>query len=89
VPPDRPGGEGEVRRRRRTGQQLHQQPQAWLAAAEVAELSEPTLNPGKDYQTPMADSSAFAGFDPAPYEDGRGFGYVGRPLALEHLHGAR
>ena len=61
-----------------------------LAAAKVAELREPTLNPGEDYEALLADPSAFEDFDPAPYYNGRGFGFVRlQQLALEHLMGAR
>ena len=61
-----------------------------LAAAKVAELRQPTLNPGEDYETLLADRTAFEDFDPAPYFNGRGFGFVRlQQLALEHLMGAR
>ena len=61
-----------------------------LAAAKVAELREPTLNPGEDYEALLADPSAFEDFDPSPYYNGRGFGFVRlQQLALEHLMGAR
>ncbi|GAA1432806.1 xylose isomerase [Microlunatus lacustris] len=61
-----------------------------LAAAKVAELGQPTLNPGEDYDALLADRSAFEDFDPAPYYNGRGFGFVRlQQLALEHLMGAR
>ncbi|GAA1842925.1 xylose isomerase [Microlunatus capsulatus] len=61
-----------------------------LAAAKVAELREPTLNPGEDYTALLGDASAFEDFDPAPYYNGRGFGFVRlQQLALEHLMGAR
>jgi len=61
-----------------------------LAAAKVAELGQPTLNPGEDYDALLADRSAFEDFDPAPYYNGRGFGFVRlQQLALEHLMSAR
>ncbi|MCW2805633.1 MAG: xylose isomerase [Propionibacteriaceae bacterium] len=61
-----------------------------LAAARVAELSEPTLNPGESYDDLMADRTSFEDFDIAPYFNGKGFGFVRlQQLALEHLIGAR
>ena len=61
-----------------------------LDAAKVGELSKPTLGDGETYDDLLADSSAFEDFDPAPYFNGRGFGFVRiQQLALEHLLGAR
>jgi xylose isomerase len=64
--------------------------QAALADARVAELSEPTLNPGETYTELLADASAYEDFDAEPYFNGRGFGFVKlQQLMLEHLMGAR
>ena len=64
--------------------------QAALEAAKVAELSQPTLNPGETYDDLIADRSAYQDFDPEPYFNGKGFGFVRiQQLALEHLMGAR
>ncbi|RFA08297.1 xylose isomerase [Subtercola boreus] len=61
-----------------------------LAASRVPELAEPTLNPGETYTDLLADRSAYEDFDPTPYFDGKGFGFVRlNQLALEHLTGAR
>jgi xylose isomerase len=61
-----------------------------LDAAKVGELSHPTLADGETYDDLLADPSAFEDFDPAPYFNGRGFGFVKiQQLALEHLMGAR
>jgi xylose isomerase len=61
-----------------------------LDAAKVGELSVPTLADGETYDELLADASAFEDFDPAPYFNGRGFGFVRiQQLALEHLMGAR
>ena len=61
-----------------------------LAAAKVAELSEPTLNPGETYTDLLADACAYEDFDAEPYFNGKGFGFVKlQQLALEHLMGAR
>jgi xylose isomerase len=61
-----------------------------LDAAKVGELSTPTLSDGETYDDLLADPSAFEDFDPAPYFNGRGFGFVRiQQLALEHLLGAR
>ncbi len=63
---------------------------AALSAARVAELSQPTLNAGETYTDLLADSSAYEDFDPAPYFNGKGFGFVAlQQLMLEHLMGAR
>lgn len=61
-----------------------------LAAARVAELSTPTLNPGESYDAFLADRSAFEDFDADAYMGGHGFGFVRlQQLATEHLLGAR
>ena len=61
-----------------------------LTAARVAELSQPTLAEGESYDDLIADPSAYEDFDPEPYFNGRGFGFVRlQQLALEHLLGAR
>ena len=61
-----------------------------LDAAKVGELSNPTLADGETYDDLLADPSSFEDFDPAPYFNGRGFGFVKiQQLALEHLLGAR
>ncbi|MEA9986663.1 xylose isomerase [Subtercola sp. RTI3] len=61
-----------------------------LAASRVPELAQPTLNPGETYTELLADRSAYEDFDPTPYFDGKGFGFVRlNQLALEHLTGAR
>jgi xylose isomerase len=61
-----------------------------LAASGVPELSTPTLAPGETYDDLLADRSAFEDFDPKPYFDGKGFGFVRlQQLATEHLLGAR
>ena len=64
--------------------------QAALTAAKVAELSEPTLNPGETYTELLADAAAYEDFDAEPYFNGNGFGFVKlQQLMLEHLMGAR
>ncbi|GAB3617166.1 xylose isomerase [Okibacterium endophyticum] len=64
--------------------------QAALKAAQVDELSQPTLNPGESYNDLLADRTAYESFDVEPYFNGRGFGFVRlQQLALEHLMGAR
>ncbi|MBP1325833.1 xylose isomerase [Leucobacter exalbidus] len=61
-----------------------------LEAAKVAELRQPTLNEGETLNELLADRSSYEDFNPAPYFDGRGFGFVRlQQLALEHLMGAR
>ena len=47
-----------------------------LAAAKVAELTEPTLNPGETYADLLADTGAYEDFDAASYFNGKGFGFV-------------
>jgi xylose isomerase len=61
-----------------------------LAASGVIELQTPTLAEGETYDDLLADRSSFEDFDPAPYYDGKGFGFVRlQQLATEHLLGAR
>jgi len=61
-----------------------------LAAAQVDGLSTPTLAEGESYDDLLADRSAFEDFDPSPYYNGKGFGFVRlQQLATEHLLGAR
>jgi xylose isomerase len=61
-----------------------------LAAAKVAELSQPTLNPGEGYEQLLADRSAWEDFDPQSYFGAKGYGFVRlQQLATEHLLGAR
>jgi xylose isomerase len=61
-----------------------------LAAAKVAELSEPTLNPGEGYEQLLADRSAWEDFDAKSYFGAKGYGFVRlQQLATEHLLGAR
>jgi xylose isomerase len=60
-----------------------------LAASKVAELGNPTLNPGEGYADLLADRSAFEEFD-VDTVAARGFGFVRlNQLAVEHLLGAR
>ena len=60
-----------------------------LAAAGVAELATPTLEPGETVADLLADRSAFEDFD-ADKAAERGYGFVRlAQLALEHLLGAR
>jgi len=60
-----------------------------LEAAKLDELARPTLD-GESWQDLLADRSAFEDFDPAPYFNGRGAGFVRlQQLATEHLMGAR
>ncbi len=61
-----------------------------LAASRVGELSTPTLAKGETYDDLLADRTAFEDFDPTPYYNGKGFGFVRlQQLATEHLLGAR
>ncbi len=61
-----------------------------LAAARVAELSEPTLGVDESVDALLADRSAFEDFDAGAYFNGKGFGFVRlQQLATEHLMGAR
>jgi xylose isomerase len=58
-----------------------------LAASRVAELAEPTLNPGESPADLLADRSAYEDFDPDAVA-ARGYGFVRlNQLALEHLLG--
>ncbi|WP_433494115.1 xylose isomerase [Micromonospora sp. CA-248089] len=60
-----------------------------LAAARVAELATPTLNPGEGYRELLADRTAFEEFDPDS-AGAKGFGFVRlNQLAVEHVLGAR
>lgn len=60
-----------------------------LAAAKVAELSTPTLNPGETYADLLADRSAFEDYD-ADTVGAKGYGFVKlNQLAIDHLLGAR
>ncbi|MEU8660683.1 xylose isomerase [Actinoplanes philippinensis] len=60
-----------------------------LAAAKVAELGVPTLNPGESYSDLLADRSAFEDFD-ADAAGAQGYHFVKlNQLAIEHLLGAR
>ncbi|GIE87944.1 xylose isomerase [Actinoplanes regularis] len=60
-----------------------------LAAAKVAELSTPTLNPGETYADLLADRSAFEEYD-VDAAGAQGYGFVKlNQLAIEHLLGAR
>ncbi|MEO6531986.1 MAG: xylose isomerase [Pseudolysinimonas sp.] len=64
--------------------------QAALKAARVDGLATPTLAKGESYDDLLADRSAFEDFDPSPYFNGKGFGFVRlQQLATEHLLGAR
>jgi xylose isomerase len=61
-----------------------------MAAAKVAELSEPTLYPREGYAQLLADPSAWEEFDTGAYYGGKGYGFVRlQQLATEHLLGAR
>ncbi|HWL02179.1 MAG TPA: xylose isomerase [Microbacteriaceae bacterium] len=61
-----------------------------LAAAKLDQLAQPTLNPGERVADLVADRSTWEDFDPEPYFDGRGSGFVRlQQLATEHLLGAR
>jgi xylose isomerase len=60
-----------------------------LVTARVAELRQPTLNPGETVAELLKDTTAFEDFDPdASGEPGYGFVRLNQ-LALEHLVGAR
>lgn len=64
--------------------------QAALTASRVEEINQPTLNPGEDWQSLRADSSAYEDFDTESYFGGKGFGFVKlQQLFIEHLLGAR
>jgi len=61
-----------------------------LTASGVIELQTPTLAEGETYDDLLADRTSFEDFDPTPYYDGKGFGFVRlQQLATEHLLGAR
>ncbi|HEY0247090.1 MAG TPA: xylose isomerase [Gryllotalpicola sp.] len=61
-----------------------------LAAAKVAELEQPTLDPGETVASITGDASAWEGLDTDAYFGGKGFGFVRlQQLATEHLLGAR
>ena len=61
-----------------------------LTAARVPELAVPTLGEGETYADLLADRASFEDFDPNPYFNGNGFGFVRlQQLATEHLLGAR
>ncbi len=61
-----------------------------LAAAKLDVLGQPTLNPGETVAQLVADRSAWEDFDPKPYFNGKGSGFVRlQQLATEHLLGAR
>ena len=61
-----------------------------LAISKVAELGQPTLNPGEGYTELLADRGSYEDFNPDAYFDGKGFGFVRlHQLAVEHLLGAR
>ena len=63
--------------------------QAALAVSRVAELSQPTLNPGETTADLLADASAFEDFDADTRGVvGYGFGVLDQ-LAVEHVLGAR
>jgi xylose isomerase len=60
-----------------------------LAAAKVAELGKPTLNPGETYTELLADRSAFEDYD-ADAAGAQGYHFVKlNQLAIEHVLGAR
>ncbi|MFC0098080.1 xylose isomerase [Micromonospora marina] len=60
-----------------------------LAAARVAELATPTLDPGEGYRELLTDRTAFEEFDPDA-AGAKGFGFVRlNQLAVEHVLGAR
>jgi xylose isomerase len=61
-----------------------------LVASRVPELATPTLAAGETYDDLLADRASFEDFDPEPYFNGKGFGFVRlQQLATEHLLGAR
>ena len=61
-----------------------------LKASGVIELQTPTLAEGETYDDLLADRASFEDFDPTPYYNGKGFGFVRlQQLATEHLLGAR
>jgi xylose isomerase len=61
-----------------------------LKASGVIELQTPTLAAGETYADLLADRASFEDFDPTPYYNGKGFGFVRlQQLATEHLLRAR
>jgi xylose isomerase len=61
-----------------------------LKASRVLELQTPTLAEGETSDDLLADRASFEDFDPTPYFNGKGFGFVRlQQLATEHLLGAR
>jgi xylose isomerase len=61
-----------------------------LAASRVPELTTTTLAAGETYDDLLADRASYEDFDPTPYFNGNGFGFVRlQQLATEHLLGAR
>jgi len=61
-----------------------------LAAAKLDELAQPTLKSGETVADLVADRTAWEDFDPKPYFNGKGSGFVRlQQLATEHLLGAR
>jgi xylose isomerase len=61
-----------------------------LKASGVIELQTPTLAAGETYDDLLADRASFEDFDPTPYYNGKGFGFVRlQQLATEHLLRAR
>ncbi|BAS08794.1 xylose isomerase [Arthrobacter sp. Hiyo4] len=61
-----------------------------LQASRVAEINEPTLNPGEGYEQLRADRASYEDFDADAYFGGKGFGFVRlQQLFIEHLLGAR
>ena len=61
-----------------------------LTAAKVDQLGQPTLAAGETYTDLLADPSSWEAFDPQPYFNGNGAGFVRlQQLATEHLLGAR
>jgi xylose isomerase len=60
-----------------------------LAASEVAELAQPTLDAGEGYDELLADRSAYEDYDVESARQ-RGYGYARiQRLAIEHLLGVR
>ena len=64
--------------------------QAALQASRVAEINEPTLDPGEGHEQLRADRASYEDFDADAYFGGKGFGFVKlQQLFIEHLLGAR
>ena len=60
-----------------------------LAEARVADLNNPTLEPGEDYAKLLDDPNAFEDYDlEPPRTQGYGFARIQR-YAIEHLLGVR